>query len=52
MCDSFVGIGSEGRSKRPRNSFLECIAGDFLELRPYRVETLALALADLDREKL
>jgi len=52
MCDSFVRVGSERRSERSGNPFLERIAGDFLELRSDRIETLSLALPDLDREKL
>src|SRR5688500_585162 len=52
MCDGLVRIRSKRGSERARDSFLERVAGHFLELRPYRVETLALALADLDREKL
>src|SRR5688500_12497694 len=50
--DGFIGIRSESRSKRLRDPFLERIAGDFLELRSDRIETLSLALPDLDREKL
>lgn len=52
MCDSLVRICSEGRSQRLCDPFLERIAGDFLQLGPDRVETLALALPDLDREEL
>jgi hypothetical protein len=50
--DSFVGIRSEGGSKRTCDFFLEGVAGDLLQLGSDRVEALAFALPDLDRQKL
>jgi hypothetical protein len=52
MRDCFVGAGTKSGREGCRESFFQGITRDFLQLRPYRVEALALALTNLDGQQL
>jgi len=52
VCDRFVGTGPESRRQRLRNLPLERITGDIAHLGADGVETLSLALSNLDGQQL
>ena len=52
MGNSFIGAGSQGWCERQRDLSLERVAGDVAHFSADGLETLTLALPDLDGKKL